>query len=128
MSKNFGVWCGSKKDLHDNKTRVFFSEREIWSASLGTNIGFEQDGKGERFLRPVIVLKKFNNQVLWCIPLTRNQKKGKYYFSFSFMSQVSVAILSQIRLIDSKRLQYKIGTMGQDNFAEIKEKLRQLLI
>ena len=42
-------------------------------------------------------------------------------------SEVSTAILSQIRLIDCKRLQYKIGDMDQKNFDEIKEKLKQLL-
>ncbi|MBU6426633.1 type II toxin-antitoxin system PemK/MazF family toxin [Patescibacteria group bacterium] len=127
MNKDFRIWHDQKSDMHENKIRAHFHEREIWSASLGANVGFEQDGRGERYLRPVIVLKKFNNEVLWCIPLTTNQKKQKYYYSFDFAGGVSTAILSQIRLIDAKRLQYKVGDMPKEAFEEIKEKLKQLL-
>jgi len=127
MNKDFKEWHNQKSDLHENKGRAFFHEREVWFASVGMNIGFEQDGRGDKFLRPVIILKKFNNEVLWYIPLTKNQKKGKYYYSFPLGSEVSTAILSQIRLIDCKRLQYKIGDMDQKNFDEIKERLKQLL-
>jgi len=127
-NKNFQEWHTQKSDLHENKIRAFFHEREIWFASLGANIGFEQDGRGAKFLRPVIVIKKFNNEVNWCIPLTKNNKKGKYHFSFHLKDKISTAILSQIRLIDSERLQYKIGDMEQGDFDKVKEKLRQLLV
>ena len=127
MNKDFGEWHTQKSDLQENKTRAFFHVREVWFASLGLNVGFEQDGRGDKFLRPVIVLKKFNNEVLWCIPLTKNEKRGKYYFSFTLNDKISTAILSQIKLIDSKRLQYKIGDINEKNFDQLKEKLRQLL-
>ncbi len=127
MKKDFSEWHKQKSDLHEDKIRAFFHEREVWFASLGANVGFEQDGRGDSYLRPVLVLKKFNNEVLWCIPLTKNQKKGQYYFSFELVGQTSTAILSQIRLIDSKRLQYKVGDMTPESFVEIKEKLKQLL-
>ena len=127
MGKDFKEWHTEKSDLHENKVRAFFHEREVWFASIGVNIGFEQDGRGDKFLRPAIILKKFNNEVLWCIPLTKNQKKGKYYFSFKLNDGVSTAILSQIRLIDSKRLQYKIGDLTEEDFTQIKEKLKQFL-
>ncbi len=127
MDKDFKEWFIQKNDLHKNKVRAFFHEREVWFASIGVNIGFEQDGRGDSFLRPVVILRKFNNEVLWCIPLTKNQKKGKYYFSFPLNQEISTAILSQIRLIDCKRLQYKVGDMTKDDFAKLKEKLKQLL-
>ena len=127
INKNFKDWNIEKSDLNENKVRAFFHEREVWFASIGVNIGFEQDGRGDKFLRPAIILKKFNNEVLWCVPLTKNQKKGKYYFSFKLNNGVSTAILSQIRLIDSKRLQYKIGDLAEEDFTQIKEKLKQFL-
>jgi mRNA interferase MazF len=127
MEKDFKSWHIAKTDLDESKVRAFFHEREIWFASIGLNVGFEQDGRGTSFLRPVIVLKKFNNEVLWIIPLTKNRKKGKYYFTFSFDDSVSTAILSQIRLIDAKRLQYKIGDINEVKFGELKQKLTQLL-
>ena len=127
INKNFKDWNIEKSDLNENKVRAFFHEREVWFASIGVNIGFEQDGRGDKFLLPAIILKKFNNEVLWCVPLTKNQKKGKYYFSFKLNNGVSTAILSQIRLIDSKRLQYKIGDLTEEDFTQIKEKLKQFL-
>jgi mRNA interferase MazF len=127
MVKNYKIWHKQKIEIHEEKIRVFFHEREIWFTSLGANIGFEQDGRGDKYLRPVIILKKFNNEILLCIPLTKNNKKGKYYFSFMLSNNTSTAILSQIRLIDSKRLQYKVGNINKEDFFKIKEKLRQLI-
>ena len=128
MKKDFQGWHRKKEKIHDDKIRPFFHEREIWFSSVGTNIGFEQDGKGERFLRPAIIIKKFNNEVLWVLPITRSKKTGRYYFSFHFTNgEKSLVILSQIRLIDAKRLEYKIGDMVESDFVEVKKKLKQFL-
>jgi mRNA interferase MazF len=128
MKKDFQKWHHHKQDIDDAPERVFFKEREIWMCSLGENIGFEQDGRGDEFLRPVVVLKKFNNAVLWIIPLTRTDKRDVYYFPFSFDDdEISVAIISQIRLIDAKRLKYKAGDIKIDDFDALKSKIRQLL-
>ena len=124
MNKDFNKWHIEKSNLHENKVRAFFHEREVWFASVGLNIGFEQDGRGDEFLRPIIILKKFNNEVLWCIPLTKNQKKGKYYFSFKLGDNISTAILSQIRLLDAKRLEYKLGDMSEKDFANLKKSVQ----
>ena len=130
MKKDFQRWHTEKGTLHDEKIRPFFHEREIWFTSLGLNIGFEVDGKNERFLRPIVVLRKFNNETLWGLPLTKNpNKKGKYYFTFSFKDgESSTANLSQIRLIDAKRLQYKVGDISEEDFSGVKEKLRHFLV
>ncbi len=126
--KDYTVWHNIKTKMHNEKERPFFHEREVWFCSLGANIGFEQDGRGAEYLRPVVIIKKFNNEICWVIPLTKNEKKGRYYFSFSYTNYVvSTAILSQIRLIDSKRFEYKSGTMNEFDFAVLKQKLTQLL-
>ena len=127
--KDYSQWHEIKTVLHNDKERPFVHEREIWFCSLGANVGFEQDGRGETYLRPVVIVRKFNNEVCWIIPLTKNQKKGRYYFSFLYLDNfVSTAILSQIRLIDSKRLEYKSGTMSEADFVFLKQKLTQLLV
>lgn len=102
-------------------------EREIWFCHLGENIGFEQDGRGEDFLRPVIVIKKFNKEVFWGLPLTKTPKTGPYYFTFLFQEEASTAILSQIRLLDAKRLKYKCGNISEVDYIGIKTKIRQLI-
>lgn len=128
MKKDFQKWHNKKQKIHDERPRIFFKEREIWFCHLGENIGFEQDGRGEEFLRPVAVLKKFNNEVLWVVPLTKALKKNRYYFQLSFRrGEISSVIFSQIRLIDTKRLKYKIGDVSLDAFSAIKTNIRQLL-
>lgn len=124
----FNNWNEKKQKTHNDKQRPFFHEQEVWFCSLGANIGFEQDGRGDDFLRPVLVLKKFNNEIFWALPMTKNAKKGEYYHIVSLDGrEPSTLILSQIRLIDGKRLAYKIGFIEMQDFAAVKEKIKQLL-
>jgi mRNA-degrading endonuclease toxin of MazEF toxin-antitoxin module len=129
MQKDFKVWTPEKERLNNNEnSRPGFHEREIWYCHLGENIGFEQDGKGDQFLRPIIILRKFNNEILWAIPLTSTIKKSPYYFVVSLKNNTkSSAILSQIRLIDAKRLSYTIGEVSKEEFEELKKKLKNLI-
>ncbi|KKT40901.1 hypothetical protein A2W54_00865 [Candidatus Giovannonibacteria bacterium RIFCSPHIGHO2_02_43_13] len=133
MKKDFQRWHGKKSSINEIKKRPFFHEREIWFCYLGANIGFEQDGSGEEFLRPILIIRKFNNEIFWGVPLTKSAKKTskkseRYYFDFSFIINVkSVAILSQIRLIDARRLSRNIGVMHNDEFVKLIAKLKALL-
>jgi len=129
--KNYTKWHEVKTNINDLEKRAFFHEREIWFCYIGMNVGFEQDGSGEDYLRPVLIVKKFNNEIFWGIPLTKSGKnKGKssiYYYSFSFIENVvSLAILSQIRLIDAKRLGRQIGNIKEDDFVKLNKKLKDL--
>ena len=45
MKKDFDSWNDKKKYSHEEKQRSFFKDGEVWFASLGVNIGYEQDGK-----------------------------------------------------------------------------------
>ena len=126
--KDFNEWHIQKSTLQDSKSRVFFHEREVWFASLGLNIGYEQDGKRDKFLRPVVIVKKFNNEVCWGVPTTKKSKVGKYYYLFEYKKdETTTAILSQLRLIDAKRLDYKIGSMSEADFLEMKKHLISFL-
>lgn len=127
--KDYKRWHDKKCFINEKEKWVFFHEREIWFCHIGENIGFEQDGRGDDFLRPIIILKKFNNDILWCIPLTNVKKKDKpFYFIFSFHDkEETTAILSQIRLIDARRLAYKIGYISEEDFRLLKTKIKQLL-
>jgi len=73
--KDFQKWHKIKEGLDSDAARIFFHEREVWWCSIGINVGFEQDGRGERFARPILVFKKFNNEVFWAIPLSTKIKK-----------------------------------------------------
>jgi len=125
--KDFDKWNVQKKITHNSENKKTFHEQEIWFVKIGENIGFEQDGKGDEFLRPVIVYKKFSKNVFLGIPLTKAIKENKFYKVFSFHGEKSNAILSQIRLFDSKRLKYKVGKMSDNDYNDVKEKLIALI-
>jgi len=120
MGKDFNKWHELKDKIHKQKSGVFFHEREIWWCTLGLNIGFEQDGSGENFQRPVIIVKKFNLDVCLIVPLTTNQKKGKYYFAVGGVDgKNATAVLSQVKFIDRKRLVNKAGILDEETFSRL---------
>ena len=128
MLKDFDSWNKIKKVLDGEDREAFAYPREVWWCSLGVNIGFEQDGKGEDFSRPILVIKGFSKNVLLCIPLTTRLKEGKYYYDIFLGDKIKrKVILSQIRLIDSKRLEEKICTIDERQFDVIKQKVTQLI-
>ena len=105
-----------------------YKEREIWYANIGENIGFEEDGKGNDFTRPVLILKIFNKMFCHIVPLSKVNKEGKFYYSFDGKTgKMSVALLSQSRAIDSARLLRKIGFASKKDFAKIKNKIKEIL-
>ena len=104
MIKDFDIWNIQKKNTHQSHGRPMFSEREIWWCSLGVNVGDEQDGKGTSFSRPVLVLKKFNRNIFVGVPLSTQLKDKSYYHRINFKGKEQSVILSQIRLLDAKRL------------------------
>ncbi len=125
--KDFNIWNQVKIILDKIQKRLFFKERDIFFTSLGENIGFEQNGKGRDFMRPVLIVKKFNNEVFFGIPLSKTKRRGKYYFEFDYTSKFkSVALLSQLRLFDAKRLKYKSGTMNLEDFENIKKAIKNI--
>ncbi len=79
MKKDFDSWNILKKDLQKSENKFFFHEREIWWCSIGVNVGFEQDGRSDTFERPVLVIKKFNQDIFLGLPMTSAQKDGAYY-------------------------------------------------
>ena len=70
MSNDFDRWNEKKKKLNDNEISFGFRERDIFNIKMGQNIGHEEKGKGDDFIRPVIVFKKFNRHIFFGIPLT----------------------------------------------------------
>ncbi|VAY88144.1 hypothetical protein MNB_ARC-1_1324 [hydrothermal vent metagenome] len=125
--KEFDEWNEIKKDISKTPQKFFIKQREIYWIYLGENIGFEQNGKGDEFLRPVLVYKKFSANLFYGIPLTTNVKNSKFYFHFKVKNRDNCAILSQMRLFDTKRIHDNLGKISVDDFAKLKDKLGILL-
>lgn len=128
MKKDFDKWNDEKKKIQSESVAPFCHAREVWWCSLGVNVGFEQDGTGEHFDRPVVVIRGFNESVFFGVALTGRKRKGAYYFPVGRIEdREASAILSQVRLIDTKRLVRKITMLDETVFKELKEKLKKVL-
>lgn len=127
MEKDFDSWNKVKKEINKKELsqNLYFYEREVWWCSLGVNIGVESDGKNENFERPVLIIKKFNGEMIWIVPLTSKEKIGKHYHNINHDSGISWVYLSQMRVISSKRLLRKIGMIGETEFDQVLSKINE---
>lgn len=127
MKKDFDKWNERKKKINEENPN-FYHQREIRWCSLGVNVGFEQDGTSEAYRRPVLVIKGFSRHVCLIVPLTTFKKKNLYHFEVGIIEgQEAFAILSQIRLIDTKRLHDRLAVLGKEKFEEIRKAIRNLI-
>ena len=127
MQKDFNEWNEVKKKLALASGRKYFKVREVWWCHLGVNLGDEEDGKGPHFFRPVLIIKKFNYNLFVAIPLSTSLKDKTYYHCFEFKNKRQSAILSQIRLLDTKRLAERMGSITDPEFDTIKKKIKELI-
>lgn len=124
----FVEWTKLKIKLHLKEKEIYFREGEIWWASLGANVGHEEEGKNDNFERPILVLKKFNEHLLWSIPLTTKTKEDNpYYYQYTLSGKEYAAILPQFRILSSKRLIRRIGMFPEDDYEKIRAEIRKLI-
>lgn len=123
MQKDFDGWNKTKKSMDQHHEGPTFKEREVWWCSIGVNIGHEQNGKGQKYNRPVLIIKKFNHRLFWGIPLTTQIKDNQHYHKFHFFNKEQCAMLTQLRLWDSTRLTHKLERLAEKEFKAIKSKL-----
>lgn len=116
--KDFDRWNFTKKKIDLHK-RPLTSKGQIYWCSLGFNVGVEQDGAKNNFQRPVLVLKKYSNQIVLIAPITSKIHKGDWYANIDLLGKKSQIILNQIRPIDTKRLIENISQISENKTDQI---------
>ncbi len=125
---SYDNWNHKKQEIKSSQNPiVYFKEREIWWCSVGLNIGFEENGKGELFNRPVLILRKYGPYTFIGVPISNTTKAGSFYFRLNTRNVSGTCLLTHIRLFDSKRLTQKIETMQISDFFKIKKSIKDLL-
>ncbi len=128
MKKDFDGWNDLKKRTHELREAPFYHTREIWWCALGVNVGFEQDGSGEEYRRPVLILKGLSAKTCLVIPLTTSTKQHPLRPSIGNVDgKEAHALISQMRVIDTKRLVHKVGYLKQHMFNDIRKAARGML-
>lgn len=127
MYKDFDKWNTQKKTIDRNVRNLQFKEGEIWWCSLGLNIGEEAYGKGDKFRRPVIVLKKLSHNSCIVMPTTTKEKFGSWYFAFTVKCLQRRIMMHQIKSISANRLDTKESEISNIDFLKLKKSLAKLL-
>jgi mRNA interferase MazF len=118
----FVAWTKLKIRIHLSSVIFYPRKRQIWWVSLGQNVGVEINGKNDNFERPVLVLKRYNDEACLVVPITSKIKTGSQYIQFKKNHNiVYTVILSQIRSISTKRFLRKVEKMNQVDFNRIKQ-------
>lgn len=126
--KKFIEWSKLKFKIHTSlDIDFYFKEREIWWASIGQNIGSEQNGKNRDFERPVLVLKKFNFKTFLGVPISTKKGNSPYHCEFILDGNNYWTNLSQIRTFSSKRLLRRVNKMALDDFNRISDLFHKLV-
>ncbi len=127
MNKDFDNWNKRKKVIDCQQKFFYCNEQELWWCALGMNVGFEQNGVGKEYLRPVLVLKGLSKQTCFVIPLTTSSSSHKFRPHIGLVDNKNAhAILSQLRAIDIKRLVRKIGVLDKDIFDRVRKTVKNM--
>lgn len=126
--KDFDEWNKSSKFLDTKEIEVFSHERQIWWCALGVNIGSEQDGKGEHFKRPVVILRNLRRDLVLIAPITSKINSHSDRVMISLLGKECQILLSQIRVISTKRLLRREGRIRKIIFQEAIIKVAKLVL
>ncbi len=118
-SKEFDRWNDLKKQIN-LKGEKLFQEREVWWMNFGKNVGVEINGKGNKFIRADLILRKYNRQKALVLPITSKPKSNNpFYFEIVYKNRKFYISLTQARVISNKRFVRKIYKMGACKYNEI---------
>lgn len=120
--KRFLEWIKLKEKLHRATFKPpLVAEGEVWWASMGENIGREISGKSELFSRPVLVFKKLSRETFLALPTTTQERHGSWYVRITYGKYDVSIVLSQARVLDTKRLSSRLGQVNEEDFRKIQE-------
>lgn len=132
MMKKFDEWNEVKKDAEESNRVIGIKQRGIFWAKIGENVGFEQNGKGDNFARPVLIIKKLTKELFLGIPLTSSIREDSNYFHpFEYHNAANgqvknTALILQMKAFSIKRLMNRTGIMDKQNFEVILEKGKKM--
>ncbi|KKW21866.1 MAG: hypothetical protein A2W52_01985 [Candidatus Taylorbacteria bacterium RIFCSPHIGHO2_02_49_25] len=109
------------------RNAAFIYRAEVWWCRFGVNIGSEQDGSGELFLRSAVILRGFGADTCMAVPLTTSPRRHPLRVPVGIVQvEEASTILSQIRVVDTRRLVEKIGFLNKKSFGRLRKAVRTL--
>jgi hypothetical protein len=67
-------------------------------------------------------LRKFGGYTFYAVPLsTQVKKNNQYYIEIQLKGVVQSAMISQVRLLDARRLHYRKGIISEEDFKKVRQ-------
>lgn len=126
-TKDFAGWSLLKEQVHDQTKPRTFNRREVWWCTVGVNVGHEVDGKNAVYNRPVLIVRKFNKNTFWGVPLTSQLHDSPYHYPITFRGKEQRALITQLRLFDSRRLTHPMGRLSDEDYEAVCSQLRSMI-
>jgi mRNA interferase MazF len=124
---DYEYWNKRKIEFESRKELPKFAEGEVWRCGLGRNVGSEIDGKRHLCWRPVLILRKFSKELFLGIPVSTQNRRGPLIETVTIRNVSRIAILSQIRALDARRLIQKMDKVSDDEFLRIQNAVQQMI-
>jgi mRNA interferase MazF len=126
MYKDFDRWNEVKKKTNAEASRLY-TVREIWWCRLGVNIGTEQDGGLDNFVRPVLILRGLGSRACLVAPLTTSLREHPLRVPMGMVAGKHARVnISQLRVIDTRRLGEKMSFLDKETFERIRKAVREM--
>lgn len=127
--KNYKKWSKLKSRINNQaSSHQTYREGQIYWFCLGENVGVEEDGKGDLYSRPALIVRGFSQSLIWIVPLSHTKRRGRYYHEIKTNPDVDTALLSQLKSLDSARISGKpLGEISEAELNVIKDKIKLLL-
>lgn len=119
--KRLNEWFAIKSEINTKAAvPAWVSVGQVWWATLDENVGFEINGKKPNYTRPVVVLSVTGRFLMLVVPLTSKEHIGSWFVPVQLKKHRSFACLHQIRVIDRRRLESRMGTLHPNELMRIK--------
>ena len=129
MLSDISGWI-EKVEMLNSQTdeTILFKCREVWQCFFGLNVGREQNGDPTSFLRPVLVFQRFGPHIFWGVPLSTKTPLGSMHHHLFWHDNTQYsALVTQLRALDSRRLQRRLYTLDNATFGAIQLRLGRIL-
>jgi len=118
----------SKQKMVQQKVGKFYHARDVWWCSLGVNVSYEHDGEGLQFERPILILRGLGKGTCLAIPLTTSDSKHPMRVPVGNIDgKPASAVISQIRVIDTRRLINKICYLDEVVYEATRKAVRNMI-
>ncbi len=98
--KQYDEWNEIKKQTQQINFNLGIKAREIYWTKIGFNIGSEEYGKGNEFVRSVIIIRQLTHDLFIGIPTTTTLKGNNDYFhNINYIEKNSNTTISSSAMI-----------------------------